>query len=617
MRFRSSFFMFFLLCVTLPVTAADNGTTKTELIQILSDLAQPLSMAPDKGKAWHLNIEGEVFGKQGQIEMAWDGQARHFLKIKIEGLPEASAGFGNKESWLSIPDKKKVFAAQHDPVGKASLLENLNAWSALTTQVPILIAASAFLPLPDEIKLTKKEDGTLVLNDSEDLALEIKRTGSQGGIEVTSTSKKFPGHLKASTWTQIPIADIDNLFTRPTQGTVETVEIEHLRGMLTTLADFTAEILLQQFSPDSVPDPLAGISKVDGVAVVKLKGTPEEMGTQHGTLLKEAVNYNVRRTLHGVGLVTTIETGDWFPTELAKAWATEEKYIPERFIREIDAVSDAAGMPREWGRAANIFPERFHCSGLALRGKATVDGKLYHGRVLDYMTGIGLQRTAVVFVFQPKDRNAWVSMGYAGQCSTVTAMNEKGLAMGEMGGRGEGYNDGMPMTLMMREIMERFETTDEALEWMKSTPRTCEYFYVLSDAKTKNMAGVASMARKLADERGVPDLKIIKPGEFEERLPHPLEDTVMMSADKRYEKLAERVKEGYGKLDMNGAWDLMKGGVAMKSNLHTVLFAPETLDFWAAQAGPEGEPAYTQKVSKLNLRELLKEEKVAKKTSSK
>lgn len=617
MRTRSLVLVVLCLCITLPAVAADKGAVKLELIQTLTGLTQPLSVAPEEGKAWHLIAEGEVMNKKGQIEMAWDGHARHFVRVQVEGLPEATAGFGEKESWLFVPGKDKVFTASHDPAGKNTLLEGLKAWSALTTQVPVLLAAAVFLPLPDGIQLDKKEDGTLLISDSKHLALEVRKNGTQGGIEVVSTSDKVKGHLKAATWAQVPVGEVDSLFTRPTPKTVENVEIEHLRGMLTTLADFVAETVLQQINPESVPDPLAGIPRVDGVAVVKLKGTPEEMGTQHGTLLKEAANYNVRRTLHGVGLGATIETGDWFPTELAKAWADEKEFIPERYIREMDALSDAAGIPREWGHSANIFPERFHCSGLALRGKATVDGKLYHGRVLDYMTGIGLQRTAAVFVYQPTDRNAWMSMGYAGQCSTVTAMNEKGLAMGEMGGRGEGYNDGMPMTLMMREIMERFETTDEALEWMKATPRTCEYFYVLSDAKTKTMAGIASLSKKLADERGVTDLKIIHPGEFEERLPHPHEDTVLMSAGNRYEKLSERVKENYGKIDMNGAWDLMKGGVAMKSNLHTVLFAPETLDFWAAQAGPEGQPAYTQKVSKLNLRTLLTEEKPAQTSAAK
>ena len=56
-----------------------------------------------------------------------------------------------------------------------------------------------------------------------------------------------------------------------------------------------------------------------------------------------------------------------------------------------------------------------------------------------------------------------MSLGYAGFIGTVTAMNEKGLAIGEMGGRGEGDWDGMPMSFLLRDVMERADTVDAAL----------------------------------------------------------------------------------------------------------------------------------------------------------
>lgn len=602
-RILSLILAVFVFCPA--VIAADRSAVRADIFKILTELTQPLTTQPEPGKIWLLKVNGEVMGKKGQIEMAWDGQACHALQVKLADLPPVSAGFGTEKSWLALPEKEKVFVAEHPKVEGSSLLTGSKSWEALVTQVPGFLAMAMFVPLPDDLQLDKKEDGTLVIKDGRDLALEITKGPEPGHLKIISTSEKFPGRIEATAWSQVEHGQIDAMLAVPAFTASEQVEVDHLHGMLRTLADFAAENVLQRINKDLVPDPLAGVPRVDGVAVVKVSGTPEEMGIQHGTFLKEAVHYNMHRTLHGVGLVATIETGKWFPNELAMAWKAQEKYIPERFIREIDAMSDAAGIPREWGHSVNVFPELFHCSGLALRGQATVDGHLYHGRVLDYMTGIGLQRTAVVMVFQPRDQNAWVSYSYAGLCSTVTAMNEKGLTMGEMGGRGEGYWDGIPMSLMMREIMERFETTEETLAWMQSVPRTCEYYYVLSDAKTKNMAGIASMAKKLADEKGLPDFKIIEPGMFDERLPHPHPDTVLMSADKRYECLSERVKENYGKLDMQGAWNLMRGGVAMKSNLHTVLFAPETQDFWVAQAGMEGEPAYTQKIHKFNLKQLL------------
>ena len=63
---------------------------------------------------------------------------------------------------------------------------------------------------------------------------------------------------------------------------------------------------------------------------------------------------------------------------------------------------------------------------------------MYHGRILDYLRGVGLEQNAVVMVHQPDQGNAWVNVSYAGFVGSVTAMNEKHIAIGEMGGRGEG-----------------------------------------------------------------------------------------------------------------------------------------------------------------------------------
>jgi len=66
----------------------------------------------------------------------------------------------------------------------------------------------------------------------------------------------------------------------------------------------------------------------------------------------------------------------------------ELPHIPPRFLEECDALSKAAGISTRDGRHANLFPERFHCTGVALRGKATTGGRVLHARVLDYMRDI-------------------------------------------------------------------------------------------------------------------------------------------------------------------------------------------------------------------------------------
>jgi len=337
------------------------------------------------------------------------------------------------------------------------------------------------------------------------------------------------------------------------------------------------------------------LETIDGTHVLVLKGTPEEMGRQHGSLMKKEIHGLVERILYGVGVGSSFEKGHWFFGEIESAQKRLAPFVDERYFREMDALADAAGVPRQEARLANLFPELFHCSGFAVFGKATTDGRLYHGRVLDYLRGMGLEQNAVVMVFQPERGNAWVNVGYAGFIGSVTAMNEKHIAMGEMGGRGQGNWDGKPMAELIREVMEKASTLDEAVEIMRKAPRTCQYYYVISDAKAKRAVGIAATPEKF---------ETIWPGESHPLLPHPSPDTVLMSAGDRYEELARRVQAGFGKLDAAGARDLMRRPVCMTSNIHCALFAPDSLDFWIANADSENPAAHTR-YTHYNLGELL------------
>jgi outer membrane lipoprotein-sorting protein len=342
------------------------------------------------------------------------------------------------------------------------------------------------------------------------------------------------------------------------------------------------------------------LERIDGTRVLFLKGTPEEMGRQHGVLLKRAIRGLAEHILYGVGVGSSFEKRRWFFGELESAQRRLAPFIDPRYFREMDALAAAAGLSREEVRLANVFPELFHCSGFALFGRATEGGRLYHGRVLDYLRGFGLEQNAVVMVFQPDQGNAWVNISYAGMIGTVTAMNDKQVAIGEMGGRGQGHWDGKPMAELLREVMEKAGTLDEAVAILRKGPRTCQYYYVVSDAKTKQAVGIAA----------TPDtFETIAPGQGHPLLPHPIPDVVLMSAGDRYEELARRVQAGYGKFDAEAARLLMRRPVCMTSNLHCALFAPDSLDFWVANAD-SSHVAADARFTPYNLKQLLQPEKV-------
>jgi outer membrane lipoprotein-sorting protein len=342
------------------------------------------------------------------------------------------------------------------------------------------------------------------------------------------------------------------------------------------------------------------LEMIDGTRVLFLKGTPEEMGRQHGALLKKEIRDLAEHILYGVGVGSSFEKGLWFFGEIESAQQRLAPFIDERYFREMDAMASAAGLSREEVRLSMLFPELFHCSGFALFGRATEGGRLYHGRVLDYLRGFGLEQNAVVMVIQPDQGNAWVNISYAGMIGTVTAMNEKQLAIGEMGGRGQGRWDGKPMAELLREVMEKASTLEEAVAILRKGPRTCEYYYVVSDAKTKQAVGIAATPDKF---------ETIEPGQSHPLLPHAITDAVLMSANDRYEELARRVQAGYGKFDAEGARRLMRRPVCMTSNLHCALFAPDSLDFWVANADSQNVAAHAR-FTHYNLKQLLQPEKV-------
>lgn len=372
---------------------------------------------------------------------------------------------------------------------------------------------------------------------------------------------------------------------------------------LTKFFRFASMRLAGQSAPQSYPEGLIAthgkgrlISR-DGMLILYVEGSPEEMGAQHGALLRDDARQVIETMLYGAGIARCFMMGKWFFGEIEDAQARLLPHMNPAYLVEMDALAEASGMHREEVRLGNFFPELFHCSGFAVFDEATDDGMLYHGRILDYMIGLGLEANAVIIIANPDDGYSWANIGYASFTGTVTAMNAEGVAIGEMGGGGWGDWDGKPMAQLMRETMERASTVEEGIAIFEQGPRTCEYYYVLSQANPNYAVGIYATPEVL---------DVVLPGVGHPRLDRPVKDTVLLSSGARYTCLVDRVEEEYGEIDAVKAWELMARPVAMRSNIQTALFRPETLDFWVANAA-KGEVASAREPVQFNLAALLEE----------
>ncbi|MCK5640737.1 MAG: hypothetical protein KAJ19_08065 [Gammaproteobacteria bacterium] len=340
----------------------------------------------------------------------------------------------------------------------------------------------------------------------------------------------------------------------------------------------------------------------NGQRLLYLEGTAYDIGYQHGRLLSSSVKRLSERIVYGVGLYYSMEKAQWFLDEARKLVKRQRPFIAPEYFEEMRGLSDGSGVPLEIIRVANIFPEFFHCSGVAVFGRATKDSKLLHARVLDYMTEVGLQDEAVVMAVNREGALRFVNASYAGFIGSVTGMNEKKIAIGEMGGRGEGLWDGTPMSLLLRGALEHATTLEEAISYMRDRARTCEYYYVISDGNIPDAVGI--IAR--------PDtFQVIQSGEAVKILPESIDNAVLMSGGNRYKHLVQRIREHYGQIDAKKLFEIIKRPVAMQSNLHNVIFEPQVLQVWVANAA-RNEPACDQKPAIYFWPELFPEAKTKK-----
>jgi predicted choloylglycine hydrolase len=341
------------------------------------------------------------------------------------------------------------------------------------------------------------------------------------------------------------------------------------------------------------------LEKIDGYMVLHLEGTHREMGVQHGKLLADHIHENLRTLLDEKGAQAVAKIGPFELTPrdvIGQIIAIQRKHVAQKYWDELQGLAEGSGVPVEKLQAANFIPELFHCSGFAVMNSATADGTLYHGRVLDYGVDLGLQRHAVLVVAKPTGGVPFVNVTYAGFIGSVTGMNAEHVSIGEMGGRGLGQWNGVPMAFLVREVLESARDLDQAVSIFRDSPRTCEYYFVIADGKTNRAVGM---------EAGASQFSLVEPNTAHPKLPVAVPDAVLLSAGDRYQELVRRTQQEHGKLTAERAIRLMDRPVAMMSNLHNVLFEPASSRLWVANASLEGAPAAEQPYHAFQLSELL------------
>jgi hypothetical protein len=226
---------------------------------------------------------------------------------------------------------------------------------------------------------------------------------------------------------------------------------------------------------------------IDGVPVLLVRGTPEEMGEQIGVLaLKPA-----RQILNLKDEFLKGQGWQWLFPVLVKAGNLMRHQFPPHHLKELDAAAKASGWPLDilvFGNAIPDLQKLARCSALIVElGRSDTGGCLF-GRNLDWFSGrIPLHEYVLVTIYRPTGKHAFVSIGFPGMIGIVSGMNDAGLALAELtvnraSDRSSSVDmKGVPFTLTLRRVLEDCSTIAEAEKLLRSTKRVAMHNFAVCD----------------------------------------------------------------------------------------------------------------------------------------
>jgi hypothetical protein len=218
-------------------------------------------------------------------------------------------------------------------------------------------------------------------------------------------------------------------------------------------------------------EPVPARYHCNGYTILRLVGSPEEMGRQHGRLLGPQVRRVIQDVVYG-------EAGEARSyARLMAGTRRMERQLPEDIRAELHALADTAEVKYDDLVALQLFGDVWRasgCSSFAVYGPATKTGELIAGRNFDFWDHGVSEYAAVIIHYLPETGLPFFTITWAGIINGWTAMNVKGVlaANNTSWGRSDSL-DGLSTCFMIRHIVQHAATVKEGVEILQNTPRAC------------------------------------------------------------------------------------------------------------------------------------------------
>ncbi len=233
---------------------------------------------------------------------------------------------------------------------------------------------------------------------------------------------------------------------------------------------------------------------------VRLVGTPEEIGHQHGRLLYPEMAANEGTLYAQLEHYVPFPPARWLISDISRLqFRRVDQGMPDERRREIAAQAAAfapdpyAGFLPTYHRF--VFLQSLYdialsfehspllgCTSFALTDGAAAGGHVVLARNFDFEAGPVFDGGKAVFLMREEGRIPYASVSWPGLVGAVTAMNAEGLALVVHGGRArEPRSVGEPIMHTMREVLGRAHDTREALALLAGKAPMVSHMVMLAD----------------------------------------------------------------------------------------------------------------------------------------
>ena len=234
----------------------------------------------------------------------------------------------------------------------------------------------------------------------------------------------------------------------------------------------------------------ASITIVNGIPLLQLSGTPEEIGNQYGTILMDILK-NIPSYLEFSGIAN-----DTTMNNILRMAKNIERYLPTDIRTEMQAIAKASGIDYETLLIINIIPNFYNLFGSGVvvsespgssgQGSAE-DAPIFGGNINFFNNPITPPDIQLVVVYHIKGKKSFASVTFPGMIGCFTGINEDGLCLGNIlvsNAKGNPASKGLPSALINRAILENASNIEEALQIIEKSERITPGNLILCDEKT-------------------------------------------------------------------------------------------------------------------------------------